>query len=522
MINTPRARRGMVTSPHHLASQAGLSVLREGGNAIEATVAVAATLSVVYPHMLSIGGDAFWLVTQGNDDPLGVEACGAAGGKVTRDLYRGMSAIPQRGPLAANSVAGAVSGWAAALEISARWGGTLPLARLLEEAIYHAEAGFPVSDFLAAIGPEVQDGLAPQPGFKALMMPDGTWLKAGALLRQPALARTLKRIATVGVEDFYRGELARAVAADLARAGSQLTADDLSKHRARERQPLSIKTSRGLLFNFPPPTQGVASLIILGLFDRLGVAAAEGFEHIHGLIEATKQAFRVRDRVVGDPDYMTERPEDHLTDAALERMAGKIDKRRAAPWRAPVEGGDTAWMGAIDGQGRAASHIQSVFDPFGSGVVLQETGIVWQNRGTSFSLDPASVNPLMPGRKPFHTLNPAMARLKDGRLVTYGTMGAHGQPQFQAAMFSRYAWFDQGFQQAVTAPRWLIYGDVVQIESRVDPTVLDALRAAGHTIELMPPFAIRALGHSHGIARHPDGSLEGAADPRSDGSVAAF
>jgi gamma-glutamyltranspeptidase/glutathione hydrolase len=522
MLNTLRARRGMVTAPHHLASQAGLSVLREGGTAIEATVAVAATLSVVYPHMMSIGGDAFWLVAAGAADPIAIEACGKAGSKATREIYRGMTEIPLRGPLAANSVAGAVSGWGAALEVSKRWGGKLPLKRLLEDAIHYAESGFPVSSHLAAVGPEVQNDLAPQPGFKGLMMPDGAWLKAGALLRQPALARTLKRIAEAGTDDYYRGDLARAIAADLARAGSPLVADDLAGHRARERQPLSITTSKGRLFNFPPPTQGVASLLILGQFDRLKVATAEGFEHIHGLIEATKQAFRVRDRVVGDPDFIKERAEDHLTDAALDKMAAGIDRRRAGPWRLPSGDGDTAWMGAIDGEGRAASHIQSVFHPFGSGVVLSETGIVWQNRGTSFSLDPKAVNPLTPGRRPFHTLNPAMARLADGRLVTYGTMGAHGQPQFQAAVFSRYAWFDQGFQQAVTAPRWLASAEKILMESRVDPSVVDALRAAGHTIELLPPFALRICGHSGGIARFADGTLEGATDPRSDGAVAAF
>lgn len=522
MINTPRARRGMVTSPHHLASQAGLSVLREGGTAIEATVAVAATLAVVYPHMMSIGGDAFWLVAAGADDPTAIEACGAAGSKVTPDLYRGMKEIPLRGPLAANTVAGSVSGWGKALEISRRWGGKLPFARLLEDAIHYAEYGFPVSDHLANLDLDEQVALEPQPGFKPIVMPTGSWPKAGAHFRQPALAATLKELAKHGTDVFYRGELAKRIGADLARVGAPITAEDLANHQARERKPLSIVTSRGRLFNFPPPTQGVASLMILGQFDRLKIKEADGFEHIHALIEATRRAFKVRDRVVGDPDYMKERAEDHLTDAALDKMAASIDMRRAAPVGGPTGDGDTAWMGAIDGEGRAASHIQSVFFPFGSGVILGETGIVWQNCGTAFSLDPKAANPLMPGRKPFHTLNPAMARLNDGRLVTYGTMGAHGQPQFQAAVFSRYAWFGQGYQRAVTAPRWLVDGDRVLVELRVDGAVLDALRNAGHKIELLPPFALRACGHSHGIARFPDGALEGAADPRSDGSVAAF
>jgi len=298
-------------------------------------------------------------------------------------------------------------------------------------------------------------------------------------------------------------------------------ADDLARHSARERKPLALATGRGRLFNIPPPTQGIASLLILGQFDRLGVRQADGFEHMHSLIEATKWAYRIRDRVVGDPDYMTEAAEGHLIGEALDRLAAGIDRRHAAPWRAPIEGGDTAWMGAIDGEGRAASHIQSLFHAFGSGVVLAETGIVWQNRGTSYSLDSGAVNPPMPGRLPFHTLNPAMARLGDGRLVTYGTMGAHGQPQFQAAVMSRYAWFDQPLQRAVTAPRWLVDADRVLVEARVDAATLDALRGAGHQVELLPPFA-SVCGHAHAVARHVDGTLEGAVDPRSDGVVAAF
>ncbi|HEY1722770.1 MAG TPA: gamma-glutamyltransferase [Magnetospirillaceae bacterium] len=521
MINTLRSRRGMVTSPHHLASQAGLSVLREGGTAIEATVAVASVLSVVYPHMLSIGGDAFWLVGTGKDDPIAIEACGAAGSKVDTDLYRGHDAIPSRGPLAANTVAGAISGWAAALDVSRRWGGKLPLARLLEDAIYLAEHGVPVSDNQANVVDDIRAELAPIYGFAPAFAPGGVWPKAGATLKQPALARTLKRLAEVGLEDFYRGELAKTIAADLAKAGSPLLADDLARHRPQERAPLSITTSRGTIYNFPPPTQGIAALLILGQFDRLNIREAEGFDHIHALIEASKQAYQIRDRIVGDPAYMKERVDDYLMPTTIDKMAAAIDMKRAKRIKAPTGAGDTAWMGAIDGAGRAASHIQSVFMAFGSGVVLNETGIVWQNRGASFSLDAKAVNPVMPGRKPFHTLNPAMAKLKDGRFVTYGTMGAHGQPQFSSAVFSRYAWFDQPFQTAVTAPRWFVDGDKVLTENRVDPSVVAQLRAAGHEIELAGPF-VSFFGHAHGIAHHPDGTLEGAVDPRSDGIVAAF
>lgn len=527
MINTLRSRRGMVTSPHHLASQSGLAVLREGGNAIEAMVATAATLSVAYPHMIGIGGDAFWLVAAGDADPIAIDACGATGAKVDRDLYRGHAALPERGPLSANSVAGAVSGWMAALELSRQWGGRMPLARLLEDAIHYAEAGLPVSNSQHEKQLEAQADLAHLPGFAEAFIVDGKVPPAGALLRQPALGRTLRRLVEAGLEDFYRGDTARAIGAEMARIGGPITADDLARHTASRREPLSLRTSRGRLFNFPPPTQGLASLIILGIFDRLAIAEADGFDHIHGLVEATKQAYRIRNAVIVDPAYMKARPQDYLTEAALDRLAGKVDRRRAAPWQSPPDAGDTAWMGAIDGEGRAVSHIQSIFFPFGSGVVLADTGILWHNRGSGFSVDPASVNPVMPGRKPFHTLNPAMARLAGGRLVTYGTMGGQGQPQFQSAVMSRYAWFDQPPQQAVTAPRWMLDGltadgtAVLLLESRAEAGTVAALRDAGHDVRPLAAFS-STVGHSGMIVRQPDGTLEGAADPRSDGVLAAF
>ena len=527
MLNTLRSRRGMVVSPHHLASQAGLAILREGGNAVEATVAVAATLGVVYPHMIGMGGDAFWLIGDGGDAPLAIDACGAAGAGVDGALYRGLTRIPERGPLAANTVAGAVSGWMAALEISSRWGGRMPLERLLADAIYHAEAGVPVADHLGTMTADIRQQVEGQPGFAAVYLPGGAWARPGDLIRQPALAETLRRLAKNGLDDFYRGELARSMAADLARVGSPLTEGDLARHRALPRDALMLRTSRARLFNFPPPTQGLASLLLLGLFDRLAVREAEGFAHVHALVEATKRAYAIRNEHVADPAYMKRRPEEFLAGAALERLAGMIDRNRAGAWRSAPDAGDTAWMGVIDGAGRAVSHIQSVFYPWGSGVVLDETGVLWQNRGSSFDLEAGSVNPVTPGRKPFHTLNPAMARLDDGRLVVYGTMGAHGQPQFQAAVMTRYAWFGQPPQQAVSAPRWLLDANteggeaVLRIEERMDGATVEALRAAGHRIEILPPFAA-SVGHAGMVVRQPSGALEGAVDPRSDGVVAAF
>lgn len=527
MLNTPRARRGMVTSPHHLASEAGLRVLREGGNALEAVVATAASLAVVYPHMTGIGGDGFWLVSVPGRAPVAIDACGAAAQGATRDLYAGRDAIPWRGPLAANTVAGTLSGWGEALTLSREIGGTMPLARLVEDAAWYAENGFPVTASQAELTASKRAELQDAPGFAETFLIDGRLPREGELMRLPALGRTLRRLGTAGVEDFYRGELARAVAADLAASGSPVAAADLAAHRAERRSPLSVRIGGATLSNFPPPTQGLASLIILALFDRLGVAEADGSAHVHGLVEATKQAFLVRDRVIGHPGAMKDAPERFLTPDALDRMAARIDRTRALPWPAPASAGDTVWLGAIDGNGVAVSFIQSIFFEFGSGTVLPESGITWQNRGASFLLDDAGPRRLGPGHKPFHTLNPALAAFDDGRVMVYGTMGGEGQPQTQAALFTRYAHFGQGLQQAVTAPRWLLgktWGEnsvTLKLESRFPPDVIEALRTAGHDVEVVAPFT-GMMGHAGAIVRHANGMLEGATDPRSDGAAAGF
>ena len=528
MLNTPRARRGMVTSPHHLASQAGISVLREGGNAIEATVAMAAALAIVYPHMTGIGGDGFWIVATPDGKPVAIDACGASGQNVSADLYRtrGLSEIPWRGPLAANTVAGTVSGWREALLVAAEWGGRMPLARLLEEAIWHAENGFAVTASQHQLTAQKLAELRDVSGFADHFLPAGQPPAEGAPMRLPALGRTLRALAERGPDDFYRGALARSIAADLAKVGAPITADDLARHAAGRREPLSLRLRSATVFNHPPPTQGLASLMILGLFERLGVREAEGFDHIHGLIEATKQAFLIRDKFVGDPAAMDRDPADFLQSSFLDDLARRIGPK-ALPWPARASGGDTVWMGAIDGQGRAASFIQSVYFEFGSGVVLPESGIQWQNRGSSFRLTGEGPTVLAPGRKPFHTLNPALARLDDGRTMVYGTMGGEGQPQTQSAVFTRYAVLGQPLQQAVTAPRWLLgrtWGEqsiTLKLESRFDPALIDRLRAAGHDVEMLPDFT-STMGHAGAIVRRTDGIFEGATDPRSDGAVGAF
>jgi oxamate amidohydrolase len=526
MLRSASSPRGMVTAPHHLAAQAGLAVLRDGGNAIEAMVAAAATVAVVYPHMNSIGGDGFWLIKAPEREPFCILACGPAGLRASRDVYHqaGLGAISSRGPLAAITVAGCIGGWTKALAVSTRLDGRLPLRRLLEEAIWYAGHGFPMTGNQAETLAGKCNELIQVPGFADAFPPGG---QAGEVFTQPRLAATLERLAGAGLEDFYRGELARSLARDLESAGSPLRVDDLESYEAMTVAPLAIKLSQGTVFNTPPPTQGLASLMILGLFDRLGISESDGFDHVHGLVEATKRAFLVRDREISDPAHMTSDPSSFLADGHLDILARRIDRRRAMPWPAAASKGDTVWLGAIDSTGLAVSYIQSIYWEFGSGVVLDETGVLWQNRGASFSLDPASRNVLAPGKRPFHTLSPALAVLNGERIMVYGTMGGEGQPQTQAAVFTRVAHSGCDLQAAITAPRWLLgrtwgaESTSLKLEAGFDVDLVGELASAGHIVEIVPAFS-DVMGHAGGVIRLANGMLEGASDPRSNGCAAGY
>jgi gamma-glutamyltranspeptidase/glutathione hydrolase len=532
MIHSIRGTRGMAAAPHALAAQSALAVLREGGNAIEAMVAAAATIAVVYPHMNSIGGDSFWLVHVPGRAPRGIDACGAAARAADAGWYaqRGIrGAIPFRGGVAANTVAGTISGWDAAMSLAREAGGRMPLGRLLADAIHYGRHGCPVTASQHRNTATRRAELEPQPGFADAFLPGGAVPATGSVFLQPRLAATLEQLARAGLDDFYRGDLARSFAADLAAAGSPLALGDLQSHRALLREPLALAHSLGTVYNMPPPTQGLVSLIILGILDRLQVGRMDplGADYVHAAVEAVKQAFAIRDRHVTDPAYMTVDPASFLAPAQLDALAARVDMGRAAAWGKGKGPGDTIWMGVVDGEGRAVSFIQSVYHEFGSAVVLRETGVTWQNRGCSFSLDASALNALRPGRKPFHTLNPAMALLADGRTMVYGNMGGDGQPQSQSAVFTRTLLHRMGPQAAITAPRWLLgrtWGqttDTLKLESRFAPEVVDELRRRGHDVEVLQAFD-ETMGHAQAILRHPDGVLEGGADPRGDGAVAAF
>src|SRR5712691_323385 len=527
-LHTSGHRRGVVCAPHSAAVEAGRAALAEGGNALEAMVAMAACIAAVYPHMNHIGGDGFWLMREPSGRVRALMAAGRAGANARRELYREYETIPPRGALAAVTIPGALAGWSLALDLAKAHGGRLPLAELLAPAIRHAGDGYVVTRSQARLTEEKLAELKDVPGFAATFLVDGKPPATGATLRQPALAATLDHLANAGLDDFYRGDVGREIAGDLDRVGSPVTRADLERCRATLAEPLWVALEAGTVFNTPPPTQGLASLMILALFDRARIAEADGFDHVHGLVEATKRAFRVRDRVVADPDRLPHPVDRFLDPKFLDAQALRIDRRKAAPWPAPAGAGDTVWMGAADASGLVVSYIQSLYWEFGSGVVLPATGVLMQNRGASFSLDPASLNALEPGRLPFHTLNPALAVLADGRVIASGTMGGDGQPQTQAALFTRHVRYRAPLDRAIDAPRWLLgrtWGSThtnLRLESRFDGNLVDRLLSAGHDVEeLAEPYS-DLMGHAGAVVLHPDGTLEGAHDPRADGGAAGI
>jgi gamma-glutamyltranspeptidase len=486
--------------------------------------------------MNHIGGDGFWLIREPSGRVRAIMGAGRAGAKATPRFYRdaGHYEIPTRGPLAALTVPGAVAGWMLAVEAAKAQTGKginkgssrLPLHVLFDAAIRRAREGYQVSRSQAQLSADKFAELEKVPGFANAFLVDGKPPEVGATLKQAAFAATLEHLAKAGLQDFYRGDVGREMAADLDRIGAPVTRADLEKYEAKIAEPLSVQTGAGTLYNTPPPTQGLASLIILSLFDRLRVAEDESFAHIHGLVESTKRAFIVRDREVTDPDHIDGNLNRFLDAEFLDPEAEKIDARKAARWPSPEARGDTIWMGAADSSGLVVSYIQSIYWEFGSGCVLPATGILMQNRGSSFSLDPKAVNALEPGRRPFHTLNPALAMLKDGRVMAYGTMGGDGQPQTQAAVFTRHVMFGQPLDKALDAPRWLLgrtWGSSqtnLRMESRFDGHLIDRLMSAGHDVDVMNDAYSDTMGHAGAVIFHPNGTLEGGHDPRADGGAA--
>lgn len=508
------------TAPHHEAAKLGLAVLERGGTASEAMVAAAAMVSVQYPHMNSIGGDSFWLICEKGKAPVAIDGCGAAAQQATCERYRQYGAeMPDSAGKAAVTMAGTISAWQQALALNHS---AIPLSELLQPAADAARNGITVTQSLVDASNKTFARLSSLPSFSALFLKEGQPLKVGDSINNPQLADTFELLARNGLDDFYRGELAQKIAADLELLGSPIRLSDLQAHRAVIGSPLQVTTSKGVLYNHDAPTQGLASLLILAIYDRLAGQVHSEVDHVHLLVEATKQAFIIRNREIVDPACLQQPLQSWLADAVIDACVKDISMETAKPWPHLAKPGDTVWMGATDRYGTMVSFIQSVYWEFGSGAVLPQTGIVWNNRGKSFALEESHPNCLAPGKKPFHTLNPAYAELSDGRRMVYGTMGGEGQPQTQACLYSRHIYQHKDLVSAIAEPRWLLgrtWGDdthQLRLEKQLFEEMGDALSERGHDITFVSDNN-EMMGHAGAIVLDKNGRATAASDPRSDG-----
>jgi gamma-glutamyltranspeptidase/glutathione hydrolase len=521
-------RRGMIATSQPLASSAGLDVLRRGGNAVDAAVTAAAVLSVVEPTMTGIGGDLFAMVYDSRERRLrGLNASGRTGRAAASDrlLRAGHSRVPSRGPLSV-TVPGAVDGWS---ELLARHG-TITLSQALAPAIAYANDGFPVCEIVAGQWQDVVPVLAEEPEAVSVFLPGGQAPRAGDVFRNPRLARSLEAIAADGRDAFYRGPIARAVCGHLGSRGGLVDEEDFAACRAEWIEPIRSSYRGCDVFELPPNTQGLVVLEMLNILEGYDLRALghNSAACLHLLVEAKRLAFADRNDYLADPRhvdpdllamliskaYAAERRQ--LIDesqAALTVGAG----RAAAP--PPAGGGDTVYLTAVDGSGMAVSLIQSLFESFGSAVVPPGTGIALQNRGSLFVLDRRHPNALGPGKRPLHTLIPAMV-LRAGRLwLSFGVMGGDLQPQGHVQVLMNLIDFGMTIQEAAEAARIRHAPEGVGVESGVSGEARAGLAARGHRV--IEPAGV--FGGFQGIQIDDEsGVLMGGSDPRKDGLAIGY
>ncbi|MGZ8266749.1 MAG: gamma-glutamyltransferase [Burkholderiales bacterium] len=525
----------MVASPHSLATGAGVDVLRAGGSAIDAAIATSAALAVIYPHMTGVGGDAFWLIYDAREARVryldgGGRAARGAGMEAFRS--RGLDAVPLRGVLPATlTVPGSVGSWCAAHEAYGR----LALERDLAAAIEYARNGFPVTGRLESAIRGCMDEGAFNADAARLFVPRGTAPHAGATLVNAGLARVLERLASGGAAAFYGGETGHALASFARSHGGFFDERDLSSQSACWGKPLR-GSYRGIdIYETPPPTQGFTVLQMLNLVEPYDIARMEplGPDLVHLLVQAKQIAYHDRDTLLADPAFAQVPVERLLSKKYADERRKLVKHDRALRWdEVPSYGtlaGDTVFVAAVDAEGNAASLIQSLYFYFGSGAVAGDTGIVLQNRGAYFSLDPQHPNRLEAGKRPLHTLIASLA-LKDGRLrQVLGCMGADGQPQIHLQSYVAIIDFGLDIQQAIEMPRWLsgrfALGeprDLLNIEGRFPAETLNELERRGHNVNRWPDW-IELAGHAHGIGIDAiSGTRMGGADPRSDGAAIGY
>ncbi len=525
----PLFARNVVSTSHPLAAQAGLRMLLKGGNAVDAAIAAAATITLTEPVSNGLGSDAFCILWDGQK-LHGLNASGPAPATWTPDYFQrkyGEAKAPPKRGFDSVTVPGAVAGWVA---LSERFG-KLPFADLLEPAIEVAERGYlipvVVQQKWAAATPELQS----QPGFAQSFLPWGRAPQVGELFRFPAAARGLKAIAATKGQALYGGEIAEAIEKFAAQNGGSITAKDLAAYRPEWVEPIA-QTYRGYtLHEIPPNGQGIAALIALGILSNFDLASlpVDGVQSQHLQIEAMKLAFADVYRYVADPRHMDITPDQMLDPAYLASRARLIDLTKAQNFQAgnPVKGG-TIYLTAADESGMMVSFIQSNFMGFGSGVVEPTFGISLQNRGHGFSTDPKgpnTANLVAPGKRPFHTIIPAFLTQDGQPVMSYGVMGGNMQPQGHMQTLVRMLDYGQNPQAACDAPRWRFNAGLnINVEAAMNAATVQGLQAMGHELDVIND-SYQDFGAGQFIWRMGDPAVEGylaASDPRRDGQAVGF
>ncbi|MEM8614444.1 MAG: gamma-glutamyltransferase [Cyanobacteria bacterium P01_H01_bin.105] len=514
IVNRKKFFHGMVVSPHTVASKVGEKILQQGGNAIDAAIAVSAALSVTYPHMNGLGGDGLWLIYDASTRHMyGLNGSGRSAACLTKSTE-----LHQRGAAAATTVPGAVDAWWQAHQRFGQW----PWAALLEPAKQLAQNGYELSSSQFRWTRKDQALLSKDSGATATFLP-AAQTTTGSTVKNPALARVLDTLATDGVDAFYRGSIAKAIIEYVAPLGSPLSLEDFANHQSDWVTPITTTYRDHTIYQLPPSTQGLTVLQILNLIEPYDIAGLDEASYCHLIVEATKLAFCDRNRWIGDPTF-TDIPVEQLASKAYaDRLRSQINLQQARFDHPLTGGGDTIYAAVVDHYGNAVSWLQSLYFDYGCGVAPTELGFALNNRGAIFSPNPAHVNGVGPGKRPLHTLIPAMALHQGRPRLVFGTMGGEGQPQTQVALLTRVLDLGLDIQTAVNLPRWRwgrTWGETtarLALEGRISANSRQALRQRGHQLQIEADWS-EAMGHAHMI-QVLDECLLGACDPRSDGSA---
>lgn len=510
--------RGMAATSAPLATLAAVDTLRAGGNAADAAVVASAVLCVVEPAMTGIGGDCFALTGTADGEVSALNASGRAAIAADLDWLKasGLKSIAPRS-IHAITVPGAIDGWDQLLKRH----GTMDLSEALKPAIRLAEEGVPVTPRVALDWPDETPALAADEGGRMHYLMQGRAPALGEIMAYPALAQSLRAIARGGRDAFYQGEIAEDIIATVRANGSLLTMDDLARHQSTWVTPISTRFMGREILEIPPAGQGLTTLIALNILSEIGLSrhAADSAERHHIEIEAMKLAWTLRNRHIADPDFV-EVPVDRLLSRETSRkLAAMIDMNRALDIATAMRSSDTVYLSVVDEKRMAVSFINSVYQGFGSAIVTPRTGISLQNRGACFVANPTHPNCIGPGKRPLHTIIPAMAR-KDGLIdMSFGVMGGDYQPMGQMCVAVNCYVHGMDPQEAIDRPRYFPKAGKVLVESGVAETVREGLRARGHVLETPP----KPLGGGQAIAiDHQRGLLIGGSDPRKDGFALGF